>query len=182
MEIWIHSASFSALVSPRRGGVLEEYTVFEPGINYADVLTRRREAYHEPARTEPGAASAQGGGAADGTPSIHDLEHASRLERLPPVDAANRALFVDRVLSGQITLSAYSAGEFGAVASWAEAAFAATLESSPQAVELVLRPVSGAMPAGLLAKRPRCEQSGDLTVRLPRGPGAVPSGPVFFPR
>src|SRR2546430_4452569 len=35
---WIHSARFSALVSPRRGGVLEEYTVFEPGINYADVL------------------------------------------------------------------------------------------------------------------------------------------------
>src|SRR5437879_6827271 len=70
MEIWIHSASFSALVSPRRGGVLEEHTVFEPGINSATVLTRRREAYHEPGRTEPGAASAQGGGAGAGTPSV----------------------------------------------------------------------------------------------------------------
>ncbi len=181
MEIWIHSASFSALVSPPRGGVIEEYTVFEPGINYADVLTRRREAYHEPARTEPGAASAQGGGAADGTPSIHDLERASHLERLPPVDAANRALFVDRVLSEQITLSAYSAGEFGAVASWAEAAFAATLDSSPQAVELVLRPVSGAMPAGLLEKRLRFEQSGDLTVSYRWDPAAFPSDTFFCP-
>jgi len=181
MEIWIHSARFSALVSPRRGGVLEEYTVFESGINYADVLTRRREAYHEPARTEPGAASAQGGGAADGTPSIHDLERASRLERLPPVDAANRALFVDRVLSGQITLSAYSAGEFGAVASWVETAFDATLDSSPRAVELVLRPVSGAMPAGLLEKRLRFEQSGDLTVSYRWDPAAFPSDTFFCP-
>src|SRR5881296_858146 len=181
MEIWIPSASFSALVSPRRGGVLEEYTVFEPGINYADVLTRRREAYHEPARAEPGAASAQGGGAADGTPSIHDLERASRLERLPPVDAANRALFVDRVLSGQITLSAYSAGEFGAVASWVETAFDATLDSSPHAVEVVLRPVSGAMPAGLLEKRLRFEQSGDLTVSYRWDPGAFPTDAFFCP-
>src|SRR5205814_10162374 len=47
-ELWIHSGAFSALVSPERGGVIEEYTVFEHGINYADVLTRRREVYHEP--------------------------------------------------------------------------------------------------------------------------------------
>ena len=179
VEIWIHSASFSALVSPRRGGVLEEYTVFEPGINYADVLTRRREAYHEPASTEHAAAVAQG--TADGTPSIHALEHASRLERLPPVDLTTRALFVDRVLSGQITLSAYSAGEFGAVASWAETAFGATLDSSPQAVELVLRPVPGALPAGLLEKRLRFEQSGDLTVSYRWDPAAFPSDTFFCP-
>jgi len=179
VEIWIHSASFSALVSPRRGGVLEEYTVFEPGINYADVLTRRREAYHEPASTEHAAAVAQG--TADGTPSIHALEHASRLERLPPVDLTTRALFVDRVLSGQITLSAYSAGEFGAVASWAETAFAATLDSSPRAVEVVLRPVPGAMPAGLLEKRLRFEQSGDLTVSYRWDPAAFPSDTFFCP-
>src|SRR2546422_1193734 len=35
-EVWVHSASFSALVSPRRGGAIVEYTVFEPGINWAD--------------------------------------------------------------------------------------------------------------------------------------------------
>src|SRR6266511_3289578 len=42
-ELWVHSAHFSALVSPHRGGAVEEYTVFDAGINYADVLTRRRE-------------------------------------------------------------------------------------------------------------------------------------------
>src|SRR5437773_7429246 len=40
LEIWVHSSSFSAVVSPTRGGVIEEYTLFEPEANYADVLTR----------------------------------------------------------------------------------------------------------------------------------------------
>src|SRR2546427_713567 len=53
-ELWIHSGVCSALVSPRRGGVIEEYTLFEQGINYADVLTRRREPYHLPPSGQPG--------------------------------------------------------------------------------------------------------------------------------
>ncbi len=47
-ELWIHDETFSAIISPARGGVIEEYTVFEHRINYANTLTRRREAYHEP--------------------------------------------------------------------------------------------------------------------------------------
>lgn len=46
-EIWVHSPSFSGVVSPVRGGAVEEYTRFAAGLNFADVLTRRREAYHE---------------------------------------------------------------------------------------------------------------------------------------
>lgn len=45
-EIWIHSAAFSALVSPRRGGAIEVFSRFADGSNLADALTRRREAYH----------------------------------------------------------------------------------------------------------------------------------------
>src|SRR5918996_125206 len=71
-EIWIHAASFSALVSPHRGGVIEEYTPFEQGVNWADVLTRRREPYHEPAGPEQGGPPATA--TADGTASIHDIE------------------------------------------------------------------------------------------------------------
>src|SRR5918994_2072394 len=48
-EIWIHSDQFSALVSPRRGGAVEEYTIFATAVNYANTLTRRREAYHDTA-------------------------------------------------------------------------------------------------------------------------------------
>src|SRR2546427_1695110 len=56
-ELWIHSGVCSALVSPRRGGVIEEYTLFEQGINYADGLTRRREPYHLPPADRPGHAA-----------------------------------------------------------------------------------------------------------------------------
>ena len=47
-EILITSAAFSAVISPRRGGALEEYTLFRTGRNEASVLTRRLEAYHLP--------------------------------------------------------------------------------------------------------------------------------------
>ena len=51
-EVWVHSAYFSAVVAPARGGAVVEYTIFEDGVNYADVLTRRREAYHDAALAE----------------------------------------------------------------------------------------------------------------------------------
>src|SRR5437879_3597869 len=79
-ELWIHSARFSAVVSPHRGGAVEMLTRFDSLTNLADVLTRRRESYHEIAKD-----SAQGHGEAkDGTASIHDIEKASRLSALPP--------------------------------------------------------------------------------------------------
>jgi len=178
-EIWVHSASFSALVSPRRGGAIEEYALFEPGINYADVLTRRREVYHEPALAQPG--DAREGAALDGTPSIHDLEHTSRLERLPPIDPADRALFVDRVLSGDVTLDRYSSGSFQPLASWARAPFDVTLDRTAHAVELLLRPAQNAVPPGLLEKRMTFAQSGRLTVSYRWDPATFPSDAFFCP-
>ena len=59
-EIWVHSESFSALVSPARGASVEEYTFFAAGINYANVLTRRREAYHDLALERAAAAAEPG--------------------------------------------------------------------------------------------------------------------------
>ncbi|PYP73488.1 MAG: hypothetical protein DMD41_05605 [Gemmatimonadetes bacterium] len=177
-EVWVHSASFSALVSPRRGGAIVEYTVFEPGINWADVLTRRREAYHE-LPPDPGDPPAPA--AADGTPSIHDLERTSRLERLPPVDPVDRALFVDRVLAGNTTLEAYAGAEYQAVASWACAVFDVIIDAAALAVELVLRPRLGAQPRGLLEKRVRFDRSGELTVSYRWDPAAFPPDAVFCP-
>ena len=114
-EVWIHSAAFSAVVSPRRGGAVEEYTLFDQGINYANTLTRRREAYHEVATA---AALLTPDAHESGTPSIHDIEKGVRLERLPPIDPDDRALFVDRVVPGPLPLEAYAQGEFAALASW----------------------------------------------------------------
>jgi len=176
-ELWIHSGVFSAVVSPERGGVIEEYTVFEPGINYADVLTRRRESYHEIA---PGHAGGDASPAVNGTPSIHELEQMVRLQRLPPVDGSNRALFVDRVLASDVTLEGYMGGAFASIACWSCSVFDATVEQSSQAVEVVLRPVSGAA-AGLVEKRIRLDPTGELSARYRWDPTAFPPDAFFCP-
>jgi alpha-amylase/alpha-mannosidase (GH57 family) len=157
-EIWIHSSAFSAVVSPRRGGVIEEYTLFESGVNYGDVLTRRREVYHEVRADELQAAHPS-----DGAPSIHDLEQTNRLQQLPPVDQADRALFVDRVVAADGMLE---------LASWARAAFDARVAAPGEAVELVLQ-------AGSLEKRMRFGPSGDLTVSYRWDAAAFPPDAFF---
>jgi 4-alpha-glucanotransferase len=91
-EVWFHSAHFSALVAPSRGGAIVEYTLFEDGINYADVLTRRFEAYHQISKKPEAHATDD-----EGIASIHHLEESMVLTELPPVDERDRALFVDSV-------------------------------------------------------------------------------------
>lgn len=115
-EIWVHSSSFSAVVSPRRGGAIEEYTLFARATNYANTLTRRREVYHELAAERQGEAAA---GADDGTPSIHDLEDTVRLDALPPIDAEDRAIAVDRVLASTLDVDTYARGDYQPIYSWA---------------------------------------------------------------
>jgi len=177
-ELWIHSGACSALVSPERGGAIEEYTVFEHGINYADVLTRRRESYHEPAPGHPGGEATP---PTDGTPSIHDLEQMVRLQQLPPIDPVDRALFVDRVLAPDVTLEGYIGGAFASIACWSHTAFQVTVEQSSQAMEIVLQPIAGGSQAGLVEKRIRLDATGELSVRYRWDPARFPADAFFCP-
>jgi len=168
-EIWIHSAAFSALVSPRRGGAIEEYTRFHAGLNYADVLTRRREAYHE----VPAAAAPQPTGGR-GAPSIHDIERGLRIAGVPPFDRDTRALFVDRVLPGDVTLDAYSGAQYEPLASWAGTPVEAEVSETGGAVEVACR-------ARGLEKRLRFQPDGGLSVAYRWDPGAFPRDALFAP-
>ncbi len=95
-EIWIHSARSSIVVSPARGGAIEILTVFRDGVNYANVLSRRLEAYHR----DPAASGATRGGAdgvthaarsrSDGVASVHDRD--SEPPIAPPPDSVPLAL------------------------------------------------------------------------------------------
>lgn len=128
-ELWIHNAEFSASLAPHRGGAVEELTLFRHGVNLANTLTRRREPYHElsaPRGTEDGGSThedspdaVQGDPAT--TPSIHELEDALSFSELPPADMDDRALFVERVLSGSMGLEEFQSGRYEVLHSWAHA-------------------------------------------------------------
>jgi hypothetical protein len=150
-EIWVHSESFSALLSPVRGAALEEFTGFGGELNLADALTRRREVYHEDA------VNGEMNGAAG----------------LPPVDRETRALFTERVLPASVTLPSYASGDYTPLHSWAGTGFhvGMSLESS---VVLECR-ASG--PA--LTKRYEFAPNGELAVTFSWEPGAFPPDAVF---
>lgn len=153
-ELWIHSGDFSAIVSPHRGGAIEELTVFATGINFADVLTRRLEAYHV-AALRPAEAEETAGG----TASIHDIERSLRLAEAPPVDRFERALFRDRILAGETTQDAYTRAAYVPRHSWE--AVALDCETAASARDVAVRL---AAPDGTLRKTLRFAQSGSVSV------------------
>ncbi len=171
-EIWVHSGQFSAWVSPRRGGALEELTLFDRGVNLADTLTRWREAYHfEPAEDATGTEVSR---SPDGTPSIHDLERHVRLAKVPAFDAEARALFVDRVLPGALAMEDYARGQFAAIHSWAARPFSARVWCEAESLVVGL---DAAQP--MLEKRYRFEPRGDVVVSFTWDPDAFPPDAVF---
>ncbi|MGH7526524.1 MAG: alpha-amylase/4-alpha-glucanotransferase domain-containing protein, partial [Gemmatimonadales bacterium] len=175
-EIWVHSDVFSALVSPCRGGAVEEYTRFAEGINYGSTLTRRREAYHDLA-LERGAEAAHGGHG--GTESIHDIEEGIRLDVRPPLDGDDRALFVDRILPRGLTLDEYAHGDYWPIASWARTPDCSfTVDRRGDAVEIVCTAGDG---AERLTKRLRFGAVGELSVSYAWDPALADPEDLFAP-
>jgi len=103
-EVWVHSAAFSAVICPRRGGAIESLLRLDSGENDADVLARHFEAYHgEPGIARPWAEmrdeemrDAPGQEETAGAVSIHDRDPADR-PAPPAIDHRARALFQERV-------------------------------------------------------------------------------------
>jgi alpha-amylase/alpha-mannosidase (GH57 family) len=138
-EIWVHSAAISAVVRPHRGGALTELTHLEPGVNLADVLTRRRESYHRTVRKEGGSEPESSRPPEPGqAASIHELEDLFRVEVLPPVDLDPRALFLDRMLPASLDEASYAAAEYVPVWSWAGERFQARVATAEGAVRVEL--------------------------------------------
>ncbi len=172
-EIWVHSESFSALLSPVRGAGVEEYTVFQRGINYANVLTRRREAYHDLA-LERAAASA--GHADGGTASIHDIEEGIRLDARPPVDSEDRALLLERILPASLGMDTYAGGEYQPRYSWARAPFHYAIQRRRGAMEIACATGEG---RERLAKLIRFGSDGRVTVQFAWDAAAFAADDVF---
>ena len=142
-ELWIHDATFSAILSPARGGVIEEYTVFEHGINYANTLTRIREGYHEaPAGLEPRVSHHDAGGA----PSVYELDAQMRQNELPPLDPEPRTLIRERGLDALLDQAMFERGDYDPVWSVSRARLAMEVEREETGVVVRFRAVEAGVP------------------------------------
>lgn len=168
-ELWLHDATFSALLSPARGGVIEEYTVFPYRINYANTLTRRREAYHEPA--------AEGGARVShhvetGTPAVDTQEPSMRRNELPPVDPEPRALLRERGLDLQLDRGMFERGDYDPT--WTVAGLPLQMEVAPDGpgqVAVTFRAVEAGVP--VFEKTYRFRQGGGLVAEYRWHPAVV---------
>jgi len=171
-ELWIHSAEFSAVISPHRGGAVEVLTRFSDLINLADVLTRRRESYHELPKQQPHGH----GDSSGGTASIHDIERASRLTALPPVDAEPRAILVERLLGADVSADDYASAKYTAIRSWAAAPMRARVSISGDSATVVLQGGGND-----LEKRLTFDRAGCLAAAYTWNGSAAPTNAVFAP-
>jgi alpha-amylase len=167
-ELWIHSAAFSAVVSPRRGGGIEEYTRFATGVNHVDVLSRRIEAYHEVAVPSHETVEAPGG-----TPATHDLDRGLTQLEVPPLDPEPRALFLERIYGPETDVRVLEASTPRPQQSWAARPCAWRVDRDGDALRVTLSPEDD--PDGL-RKTYRFTADGltavDLTWRAPEAPDA----------
>jgi hypothetical protein len=162
-EVWVHSAAFSAVVCPARGGSVEEYTVFDRGINYANALTRRREAYLDLALAEGGDGTAGG-------------DEGVRLDARPPLDTDDRALLVDRVLPRGVTFEEFSRGDYWSVLSWARRRCRLAVARESGSVIVTCTEVEG---RARLNKRLSFDPQGTITVSWTWDPAAADPDDMF---
>jgi 4-alpha-glucanotransferase len=154
-EIWVHSSAVSVVIAPARGGAVEEYTRFSTLTNYANVLTRRHEAYH------------------DEKPQAHQDPGAPGHET-PPTDADDRALFADRVLAADLTRAAYAAGGYATLRSWAHTPLRHRIEAVAGVLDVVLEGEG-------LEKRIRIADDGALSVSYRWDGAGLPGDARFAP-
>jgi hypothetical protein len=164
-EIWVHGEQCSIVVAPSRGGAIEVLSHFASGVNYADVLTRRREAYHDEALSRGQAEAAHG---ADGTASIHDLENSLRLEVRPAIDPHDRAIGVDRLMPADTTAEGLEAGTVTAVRSWARERMSCTVRMAGGEVRILLAAADTS-----LVKELRITPDGTVTINWRWAPSAA---------
>jgi alpha-amylase len=173
-EVWVHSSEFSALVSPARGGAVEELSRFALSENLADSLTRRREAYHIEAQALAAASAAAQHAAAGSAPSIHDIEASLRLSELPPIDLDDRAIFIERILPGSLDADSYMNGTYQPLASTATVRMAVAVVRGTDEVEVHLH-----TPTGLLSKRLTFFRDGGVRARFTWDASSFPADAWF---
>lgn len=199
-DLWVHSHAFSSMVDLGRGGAVTELTHFSARRNLADVLTRRWESYHragadsdthgdEPTtEDEPAPATSEGSGSGEadpgtgtspdgGMPSIHDMEERLGFTELPPYDAEERALTVERVLPGALDPETYENADYEPLRVWSSDRPEHAHETGDEVVRIALSFEGW----GALVKELTFEEDGTLEIEYRWDPAAFPRDAWFAP-
>ncbi|HEU5218649.1 MAG TPA: alpha-amylase/4-alpha-glucanotransferase domain-containing protein [Gemmatimonadales bacterium] len=141
-EIWVHSSRCSVVLSPARGGAVEELTSLDSLVNHAATLTRRREVYH--LESPGGEESAIAGGApADAA----------------PVDREPRAILQERVWPADLSIEGWMDASAVPLHSFARESAGAQVQLSGDGITVAFR-------FGGLEKRITVSGDGSLAVEL----------------
>jgi alpha-amylase len=134
VEVAVRTRDWSLVVQPAQGGTVTELAAIPRDLDLADVLTRRREAYH----AEVGAAAAPGTAVADGPvktihaePTAREAGLAARLE----IDRFRRASLLDGLFADNAGIDPLSPWE-AAQAAFGDRVMRHRAEISADAVEV----------------------------------------------
>jgi 4-alpha-glucanotransferase len=110
VEVYVRTRALAVTVEPEAGGMVTELGYFPAGLDVADVLARRPEAYHDKVRARAGAAASQG------AQTIHEAASAkeSGLDALLAYDAIRRGFLIEGLFADDGT-------SLDPVAPWARA-------------------------------------------------------------
>jgi hypothetical protein len=161
-ELCIHGAAVSVVLSPARGGAIEELTSLETLVNHAATLTRRREVYHVEAEAHEEAHPAADS-SSEGPATIHHVEESPAA--LPPVDLEPRALLQERAWPAGASTADWIAGVGLPLRSWASGSAAWDVEATREGITVAFR-------FETLEKWITVAANGSLSVRLRWEPDA----------
>jgi hypothetical protein len=142
-EVLVQTADLSLCFHPHLGGMLSEWDVRRHDWNLLNVLSRRREAYHEPLlEAERGGSEAEHA-AGDGSGAVHSIhdEVAAKepgLGALLAFDAHRRGGLQEQLLPPEASLSGYAAGAFARGADFLLGSWQASVEQAKEEVTVRL--------------------------------------------
>jgi alpha-amylase len=131
-EAVVRGDTFTAVIKPRLGGNLIEYSALEHNFSLTDTLTRRREGYHRKLEK-----ATTGVSKAD-TASIHDLVLAKEegLNALLVDDWYLKRCFIDHFIGGSCSLEQFQAGHWAEEGDFILEPFTVELDPAGQTVNL----------------------------------------------
>ena len=161
------------VLSPRRGGAVEEYTIFARRINYANTLTRRREAYHDTALEQ----HAESNAGADGVRPAFTTSRRAFAWNIAPrwMRSSGRSCSIGCCRG--LTLEQYAVGDYRPARSWAQLGCSFTIERQHDTIAIVCTFGGDAS----LEKRLEFSVDGSVTVRYRWDPSVGQPDDFFAP-